>query len=147
MIRGSCLCSQVQFEVSDMVGPFELCHCNRCRKVSGSAFMAGIYAKREGFRFLKGRDLIKTFDVPISENPPYRSCFCGTCGSPMPDPNGDSALVEIPAGSLDINPGIKPDKHIFVEFKAPWFKIEDGLPRFDKVSLRKYRAAQAREQL
>lgn len=75
MIQGSCLCSQVQFEVSDVVGPFELCHCNRCRKVSGSAFMAGIYAKREGFRFLKGRELIKIFDAPILEKPPaYRSC-------------------------------------------------------------------------
>jgi hypothetical protein len=59
----------------------------------------------------------------------------------MPDPNADSAVVEIPAGSLDADPGINPDKHIYVEFKAPWFKIKDGLPQFDKVSLRKYRTA------
>ena len=144
MIHGSCLCSQVQFEAAEVLGPFELCHCNRCRKVSGSAFVAYVYAKRDGFRYLKGRDLVKAFELPIVEKPPaYRSCFCSKCGSLMPDPAGDSELVEIPAGSLDVDPGIKPDKHIYVEFKAPWFKIEDALPQFDKPSLRKYRAAQS----
>ena len=63
----------------------------------------------------------------------------------MPDPNGDSALVEIPAGSLDVNPGIKPDKHIFVDLKAPWYEIEDGLPQFDKVAIREHRAAHTHE--
>ncbi|MBX3033558.1 MAG: GFA family protein [Bdellovibrionaceae bacterium] len=146
MIQGSCLCGQVQFEAAEVVGPFELCHCNRCRKFSGSAFMAGVYAKRDGFRFLRGIDFVNSFEAPILEKPPaYRSCFCRECGSPMPDPKNNSALVEIPAGTLDENPGIQPDKHIFVEFKATWFHIEDSLPQFDKISLRKHRADQERE--
>src|SRR4051812_13931017 len=33
IVQGSCLCGEVKFEVSEVVGPFELCHCNRCRKV------------------------------------------------------------------------------------------------------------------
>jgi hypothetical protein len=37
MMRGSCLCGGVRFEVDRAVGPFELCHCSRCRKASGSA--------------------------------------------------------------------------------------------------------------
>ena len=40
MIMGRCLCGGVRFEIVQAVGPFELCHCNRCRKVSGSAFAA-----------------------------------------------------------------------------------------------------------
>jgi hypothetical protein len=32
MIRGSCLCGGVTFEIERAVGPFELCHCSRCRK-------------------------------------------------------------------------------------------------------------------
>jgi len=42
MIRGSCLCGGVKFEITRAVGPFELCHCARCRKASGSAFVAGL---------------------------------------------------------------------------------------------------------
>jgi hypothetical protein len=35
-IKGSCLCGGVRFELDRAAGPFEICHCNRCRKVSGS---------------------------------------------------------------------------------------------------------------
>ena len=47
MIRGGCLCGAIRFEVARFVGPFELCHCSRCRSASGSAFMAmiGVWAK------------------------------------------------------------------------------------------------------
>ena len=104
--------------------------------------MAGVYAKRTDFHFLQGIDLIKTYEAPILEKPPaYRSCFCGVCGSPVPGPTGDSNLIEIPAGILERNPGIKPDKHIFIESKAPWFDIKDDLPQFDKMALRALRAA------
>lgn len=106
--------------------------------------MAGIYVKRSGFRFLQGLDSLKSYDAPIIEKPPaYRICFCGVCGSPLPDLNGNSTLIEIPAGTLDGNPGIKPDKHIFVEFNASWFEITDDLPQFDKPALRKLREEQA----
>ena len=41
-MRGGCLCGGIVFEVAKFEGPFELCHCTRCRKVSGSAFVAAI---------------------------------------------------------------------------------------------------------
>jgi hypothetical protein len=145
MVQGSCLCGQVKFEVSEFAGPFELCHCNRCRKVSGSAFLAGVYVKTEAFRYLQGTELIKSFEAPLLENPPaYRSCFCGECGSPVPDPMRESSMVEIPAGLLDGNPGLKADKHIFIEHKAPWFEIKDALSQFDKTELRNFRSESKR---
>ena len=76
MIRGSCLCGGVQFEIAQAVGPFELCHCGRCRKFSGSAFVAGLGVMRDDFRLLQGHELIRTYEAPIRENPPaYRRCF------------------------------------------------------------------------
>ncbi|MCZ6459403.1 MAG: aldehyde-activating protein, partial [Gammaproteobacteria bacterium] len=38
MYKGQCLCGAVAFEVEEIIGPFELCHCTRCRKSTGSAF-------------------------------------------------------------------------------------------------------------
>ena len=61
MIRGSCLCGGVRFEIERAVGPFELCHCTRCRKVSGSAYLTWLGVRREDFRLLQGADLIKTY--------------------------------------------------------------------------------------
>lgn len=141
MTKGSCLCGGVTFEFDHFTGPFELCHCNRCRKVSGSAFMAGVAAPRSAFRLLTGRDLIRTYDAPILNTPPaYRSCFCIRCGSPVPDPSSDGQFIEIAAGTLDDDPGVKPDKHIFVEKKAAWHTIADALPQLDEASLHEYRA-------
>jgi hypothetical protein len=33
-------------------------------------------------------------------------------------------------GSIDENPGRRPQAHIFVGSKAPWFEITDNLPQF-----------------
>ena len=140
MIRGGCLCGGVRFEIDCAIGPFELCHCSRCRKVSGSAFMAGLGVRRQDFRLVRGRELIKAYEAPLLESPPaYRVCFCTVCGSCVPDPEDESDWFEIAAGLLDDDPQLRPDKHIFVELKADWFQITDRLPQLDKKALLKHR--------
>ena len=140
MIRGGCLCGGVRFEIGNVTGPFELCHCNRCRKVTGSAFMAGIGLLRKDFTWLSGTELVTTFDAPILESPPpYHTSFCSVCGSPVPDPDSDSEWFEIAAGLLDDEPDFLPDKHIYIEHKANWFQINDGIPQLDKQALIKFR--------
>ena len=139
MIHGSCLCGAVRFEFTKPAGPFELCHCHRCRKFTGSAFFSGLYARPEDFRYVQGKELITTYEAPILREPPaYRASFCSRCGSPVPNdpsPQSRSGLIEIPAGLLDDDPGMKPDKHIFIEVKSPWFEITDDLPQLDLPSL------------
>lgn len=136
MIRGSCLCGGVTFQITRAAGPFELCHCSRCRKASGSAFVAGLGVMRQDFELLTGRELIKSFEAPIRDAPPaYRTAFCSRCGSPVPDVTAESGGFEIPAGLLDDAPQIRPDKHIFVDVKAPWFTIKDELPQFTRAAL------------
>jgi hypothetical protein len=146
MIRGSCLCGGVRFEIRRAVGPLELCHCSRCRKVSGSAFMAGLGVEAEDFRFLAGRELVTSYEAPIREAPPaYATSFCRRCGSPVPDPPPGATWFEIPAGALDDDPGVRPDRHIFVECKSAWFEIADALPQLDKKALIALRTARTRE--
>ncbi len=148
MIHGSCLCGGIRFEFSKPAGPFELCHCRRCRKVTGSAFFSGLYVRIEDFHLLAGHELTATYQAPILREPPaYRASFCSRCGSPVPSPapvpqssRGRAGLLEIPAGLLDDDPGMTPDKHIFIELKSPWFEITDGLPQYDLPGLIALRA-------
>jgi hypothetical protein len=136
MIRGSCLCGGVAFEVERAYGPFELCHCPRCRKASGSAFVAGLGVQVRDYQLISGEQLIRTYEAPVRERPPpYRVAFCSRCGSPVPNPPPDGDWFEIPAGLLDDDPMLRPDKHIFTECKSPWFSIPDSLPRFTKAEL------------
>lgn len=58
--------------------------------------------------------------------------FCRICGSSLFGgtwPEGPEVSIRL--GSLDEDPGIRPQFHTFVDSKAPWEAIpEDGLPRF-----------------
>jgi hypothetical protein len=136
MIRGSCLCGGVKFTIERAVGPFELCHCPRCRKASGSAFAAGLGVRATDFRLVAGADLIRAYEAPVLERPPaYRVTFCSRCGSPVPDPPAAAEWFEIPAGLLDGDPSLRPDKHIFVECRSAWFPIADELPQLTKPEL------------
>jgi hypothetical protein len=143
MITGSCLCGAVRYEIDKAAGPFELCHCRRCRKLSGSAFTSGLGVMLEDFRFIHGEELITVYEAPILRAPPaYRSAFCSRCGSQVPCPLPGQKWFEIPAGSLDDDPELRPDKHIFVEFNAPWFTITDDLPQYDMPRLQELRERQ-----
>ncbi len=147
MITGSCLCGGVRFEIDKATAPFELCHCRRCRKVSGSAFYAGLGVRTRDFRLIAGADLIAAYDAPILREPPaYRSSFCSRCGSPVPNPPAGADWFEVPAGLLDDDPELRPDKHIFVEFNAPWYEITDRIPQFDVPALRAHRLRNPRGQ-
>ena len=139
MIRGSCLCGGVRFEISEAAGSFELCHCRRCRKVTGAAFFPGLYVRNEDFRLVEGKDLIAIYEAPILRKPPaYRSAFCSRCGSPVPNPGPQSKWL-VPAGLLDDDPGLRPDKHIFIELESPWFRITDDVPQYDQPGLISFR--------
>jgi hypothetical protein len=140
MIRGGCLCGSVRFQIDRAVGPFELCHCSRCRKASGSAFAAGLGVRAQDVRLLYGAELVRSYEAPILETPPpYRVTFCSRCGSPVPDVQSGATWFEIPAGLLDDDPGLRPDKHIFVDRKSPWFEIADGLPQLTKAQIAQWR--------
>jgi len=127
-MKGSCLCGAVQYEVTGIPTEFDLCHCSRCRESSGSAFIAELVFEGAELRWVSGGSLVKTYEAPVRIKPPgYRRTFCGTCGGPVP--TVDRHVIRIPAGTLDDDPGLRPQRHIYVDFKAAWFDISDGLPR------------------
>ena len=130
-ITGSCLCGGVRFEIDRAVGPAEICHCNRCRKVSGSANLVAVGVHRDDYHFLTGEELVRSYEAPVLNEPPaYVSRFCARCGSQVPPPAPDEDWFEICAGLFDDDFGLRPDKHIFVEFTPEWDEAEDSLPRF-----------------
>jgi len=143
MIRGGCLCGAIRFEVSRFVGPFELCHCSRCRKAFGAAFAPMIGVEAKDFCWLSGNEHIRRFEAPVIEWPPgYQTAFCETCGSPVPGGADEGAdWFEVPAGLLDDDPGVRPDKHIFIECASDWFEIGDALPRLTKRDVIRMRMA------
>ncbi len=139
-ISGSCLCNTVQFTVDRFTGPFEICHCNRCRKVSGAQGMPAIGCNTKDFHMKAGAEHIRQYFAPIIHNAPaFEVNFCELCGSPVPPANPVGEFMEIPAGLLDDDPGLRPDKHIFVEHLPAWDERHDQLPGLTRQNLAAHR--------
>jgi len=105
--------------------------------------MAGLGVLAADYQLLAGEKFISTYQAPILYEPPaYEVNFCSRCGSPVP-PSNPSEFFEIPAGLLDNDPELKPDKHIFVEFTPEWDKISDDLPQYSLKQLFELRYGRA----
>ena len=132
MIRGSCLCEGVAFEIEGELTPIQLCHARRCRKATGAATSPELLIETGKLRFIRGEDLIRTYEAPLlSEPPAYRRAFCRTCGSPLPASIEGTGFTVLNPGILDDDPGSREFRHAFVGQKAAWHRITDDLPAFE----------------
>ena len=127
---GSCLCGAVRFEVAGDFEHFYLCHCQYCRKDTGSAHAANLFSSAATLRWLSGQENVRAFDLPSTR---HRNCFCATCGSALPDVQMNGALLKVPAGSLDSDVPLRPDAHIFFASRASWDEALEKIPTVAKL--------------
>ena len=127
MIRGSCLCQAVQYQIDGPMGTISHCHCSMCRKAHGAAF--GSYARVQwrDFRWLSGEEEVTYY----RSSPTARRSFCRHCGATLQWLRDDRKdFFALAVGTLDDDPGVGADCHIHVADQAPWYRIgEDGLAR------------------
>ena len=128
--RGACLCGAVRFEVAGDFERFYLCHCQHCRKDTGSAHAANLFSSTATLRWLSGEDQVRVFNLPATR---HRHCFCATCGSALPDMQMNGTLLKVPAGSLDTPVLIRPDAHIFWSSRARWDDALEQIPKVEKL--------------
>ncbi|HEY7772022.1 MAG TPA: GFA family protein [Marinagarivorans sp.] len=125
--KGSCLCGEVRFEIEGAFESFYLCHCEYCRKDTGSAHASNLFSTKASLNWLSGLDMIKIYNVPGTR---HVKSFCTSCGSALPNTQMDGGLIVVPAGSLDDKIAVKPSAHIFVSSKADW---DEGLENVPKI--------------
>ena len=124
-LTGSCLCGGVRFEVTLPFRRANYCHCSRCRKHSGSNALSQGRVPREGFRLVAGEELVRVYRPDAGAV----KAFCSTCGSSLFGGTWpDGPEVSIRLGTLDGDPGIRPQYRSFVDSRAPWDDLpDDGL--------------------
>jgi hypothetical protein len=128
--RGSCLCGGVAYLVEGTPLRSRNCHCMRCRKARSAAHASNLVTAVEGVRFTRGVERVASYKVPEARF--FAQSFCGTCGSPVPYVMRERNIAVVPMGTLDDDPGMRPEAHIFVGSKAPWYEIVDTLPRYEE---------------
>lgn len=129
IVRGGCLCGQVEFEVAIPFRKYVRCHCSRCRNATGTAFATNAYVLPDAFRWLSGADKVARFDLPAARS--FSTSFCCHCGSPLPHATRSGREIIIPAGSLRTDPGELPTMEACWQSRAPWLSDLAGLPADD----------------
>lgn len=126
LVKGGCICGSVRYEINAPAISTGYCHCNCCRKFSGSAVNAWTAFPASAVRFL-GKEPNYFATTPIAERG-----FCTDCGASMTyklvQPR-ETAYLVLHTSSLDHPENFAPSVHSGIESKLPWFDILDDLPR------------------
>lgn len=122
--EGGCLCGAVRYRIERPREAKPLwCHCAMCRKAAGSPAVAWLTVRREHFR--------STGQEPVayaSSDHAVRS-FCGRCGSPITFVSTEEPEhLDVTLGTLDEPERIAPKRHIWIEARLPWLRLDAHLP-------------------
>ena len=116
---GQCMCGAVSFTATDVPDRFGACHCEMCRRWTGSALLGvTVPADRISWR---GEAHIKT----LQSSDWAERAWCGACGSAlyyhvtMEGPMSKS--IEIPLGLFDDGNGLSFDNEIYIDHKPDSF--------------------------
>ncbi len=130
-ITGGCLCGAVRFAYSGDPGPAAYCHCEDCRRCTGSAFNVSVALESARFEIVSGT--AKGFTKRADSGNELTRHFCAECGSPLytssprhPD------LIYLKAGALDDPMLVQPAFQSWLGSAVPWSTIEPGLPASEK---------------
>lgn len=125
MIRGSCCCGRVRFELTAAPKMMGTCHCARCRKAGAGVF---VLVDRSTLRWIQGREDVARY----APEPPfiYGRCFCRHCGASLGEIDSEADTFPINAHVLDDDPQVRNRFHEFVAAKPAWYEICDDARQF-----------------
>jgi hypothetical protein len=127
MLKGSCQCGGVHFEVPAEFENMSFCHCTTCKKISGGVGTANARARSDSIRIVEGEELLRTYQPDEGS----AKTFCTACGSNLFGggwPKSEFASVRLSA--IDTPFEGRPVSHGYVRSVAPWETLpDDGLER------------------
>jgi len=127
-LTGGCGCGAVRYEISEPFVSANYCHCTRCQRRTGTAASANGRTAPGSFRIIAGEEHVRSW----SPEGGATKNFCGLCGGGLfSHTDGDPPKIGVRLGTVDGDPGIRPQWHAYVDYAASWEEIpDDGLPRY-----------------
>lgn len=117
---GGCCCGNVAFKLKDDFSKFFFCHCEQCRKLTGSAHASNLFTSPDNIEWLKGEQNTKRYEHPTRS---FAKVFCTDCGSGLPYLSQSGRFLIVPAGCLNEEPSKPVDAQIFCEEQTHWYKL------------------------
>ena len=122
-LSGHCYCGAIAFEIdgqSDWIGH---CHCESCRRASGSVMTTFAGFRHDQVRFTGAKP------NRFSSGDGVTRSFCGRCGSPVSYESEDQPdSIHLHLGLFDDLEPLAPEDHSFRNEKPGWLHADEDLP-------------------
>ena len=127
---GGCLCGAVRYEINGNPVRVAHCHCDDCRKATGSAFATNIFVDEDGVVVTQGKP--KSFNHTANSGNTMTKQFCDNCGSQLFGfSSGGSGLKSVKVGSIDDAGFVRPGLNLFLKRAVPFTQIDRSIASFD----------------
>ena len=123
-LSGHCYCGAVKFEASGEPIWVGHCHCESCRRASGSVMTSFATYLLDKVVFIGAMPTRFPTDDGVVRS------FCGQCGSPVAYESTEKEnQIDLHLGLFDDLEQIKPLNHTFYAEKVSWLQTDDHLPK------------------
>lgn len=126
-VTGECFCGAIRYEISGRLVDPLACHCSRCRKAFSSQSSNYARVRSDDFRWLVGEELLSAY---VGEQG-FGVRFCSICGSTLCG-TIDNTVHGVTLGCLNEDPDIDEIHHIFVDSKAGWEVMPEGVKTYSE---------------
>jgi hypothetical protein len=129
--QGGCMCGAVRFTATLTTHEFGACHCDMCRRWTGSA-MLGLTVPEANVTWQGAENIVKIQSSEWAER-----ATCAKCGSPLyyhVTADGPMAAnLEIPIGLFDDASGLTFTNEIYIDHKPDSFAYAGERPRLTRA--------------
>ena len=133
IFTGSCLCGSVNYKSNSDPLVIQNCHCDQCRKATGSVYLTNLFIKEENFE-IAGE--VNNYTHLSDSGNNMTKYFCPKCGSQVFGKNsGRPGIITIRAGTVNEKDIIKPIRNLFLKSKVPSTPINSNLEACEGMPL------------
>jgi len=126
-ITGECFCGEVKYQINGRLRDARSCHCSRCRKAFNAQASAYALVNPDEFNWLSGKQFLTSYVGAHG----FGLQFCSQCGSTLCGIfNGEVHGVTL--GCVNGDPEIEIGQHIYVDSKASWEIIPEGVTQYSE---------------
>ena len=128
---GQCLCGKVKFTISSEPLRMAQCHCDDCRKSTGTGHVSNAFFKVDDVD-IKGET--KSYDSVTDSGSTITRYFCPICGSRLFGTNSTSKnIIGISVGTLEDSSWFKPELIVYNKRKPDWDFMDESVPAFEEM--------------
>ena len=133
LANGQCLCGAVKFSVRLPSKWVAHCHCTRCQRAHGAAFVTWVGMDSGNVSITDPLESLQWYSAPGKGE----RAFCRTCGSSMffkgaPWPGQLHVARALFTDPVDREPQV----HVYYDSHVHWAPVGDGLPTKDDPAAR-----------